>query len=286
MKINKMPRTFLTVSVFMMYLLGWAQAPPKLIVRGDDMGFSHSGNLAVVESYKNGIETTIEVIVPSPWFPEAVKMLKELPNVDVGVHVALTSEWDNIKYRPLTEAKSLVDADGYFYPMIYKNDNYPGNSLKENNWKLEDIEKEMRAQIEMALRKIPQVSHITCHMGCATMSPEVGELSERLTKEYNIYVDMGNVERVTFIGEKSTSEQKTQSFIAMLNSLQDGHVYLFVEHPGIDNEELRAIHLKGYEDVAQDRQGVTDVYTNESVKKVIKDKGIELIGYDDLVEDK
>ncbi len=60
--------------------------PPRLIVRGDDMGFSHSGNEALIKAYKEGIETSIEVIVPSPWFSEAVKMLAENPGVDVGVH--------------------------------------------------------------------------------------------------------------------------------------------------------------------------------------------------------
>ena len=60
-----------------------------MIVRGDDMGFSHSGNEALVKCFKEGIETSIEVIVPSPWFPEAAKMLAENPTIDVGVHLAL-----------------------------------------------------------------------------------------------------------------------------------------------------------------------------------------------------
>ena len=71
--------------------------PPRLIVRGDDMGYSHAGNEAIVKCYKEGIETAIEVLVPSPWFPEAVKLLEQMPNVDVGVHLTLTSEWDNLK---------------------------------------------------------------------------------------------------------------------------------------------------------------------------------------------
>ena len=74
--------------------------PPRLIVRGDDMGFSHAGNEALIRCFTHGIETSIEVIVPSPWFPEAINMLAEHPGVDVGVHLALTSEWDNIKWRP------------------------------------------------------------------------------------------------------------------------------------------------------------------------------------------
>ncbi len=46
--------------------------PPRLVVRGDDMGYTHSGNVALLKSFTDGIEQSIEVIVPSPWFPEAV----------------------------------------------------------------------------------------------------------------------------------------------------------------------------------------------------------------------
>src|SRR5687768_12471362 len=137
----------------------------RLIVRGDDMGFSHSGNLALIKSYKEGIETAIEVIVPSPWFPEAVQMLRENPKVDVGIHLVLTSEWDNVKWRPLTNAKSLTDSNGYFFPMIWPNKNYPGRALLQNKWNIGEIEKEWRAQIEMAKKNIPRLSHISGHMG-------------------------------------------------------------------------------------------------------------------------
>ena len=115
------------------------------------MGFSHSGNLALLKSSKEGIQTSIEVIVPSPWFPEAIKMLKENPRIDVGVHLAITSEWDNVKWRPLTNSPSLTDSNGYLFPMIYPNKNYPNQAVLENNWKLEDVEREFRAQIVTAL---------------------------------------------------------------------------------------------------------------------------------------
>ncbi len=55
------------------------QQPARLIIRGDDMGYTHSGNEALIKCYKEGIERSIEVIVPSPWFPEAVKLLNENP---------------------------------------------------------------------------------------------------------------------------------------------------------------------------------------------------------------
>src|SRR5690606_39640398 len=103
--------------------------PVRLIVRADDMGYTHSGNKALIQSYQEGIVTSIEVIVPAPWFPEAVKMLNENPGVDVGIQLALTSEWENIKWRPLSDCPSLKDSDGYFYPMVYPHKAYPCQSI-------------------------------------------------------------------------------------------------------------------------------------------------------------
>jgi predicted glycoside hydrolase/deacetylase ChbG (UPF0249 family) len=260
------------------------QNPPRLIIRGDDMGFSHSGNEALIKSYNNGVQTSIEIIVPAPWFPEAVKMLEQNPNTDVGIHLAITSEWDNVKWRPVSDVPSLTDADGYFYPFVWQNKNYPGRAILENKWTIEDIEKEFRAQIELALRKIPRISHISGHMGCTHMNKEVTALVDRLIKEYKIPIslDPTGLNYVGYDGPHVTFEEKKQSFIKMLNNLKPGEAYVFVDHPGLDTPELKGIHHIGYENVAADRQGVTDLFTDASVKEAIKKKGIKLISYADL----
>lgn len=260
------------------------QKTTRLIVRGDDMGFSHSGNEALINAYKNGIETSIEVIVPSPWFPEAVKLLQQNPGIDVGIHLALTSEWENIKWRPLSDCASLKDSNGYFYPMVYPNKNYPGQSIKENLWKIEDVEKEFRAQIELGIKKIPRVNHISSHMGCTSLDQQVSALAVKLAKEYNIDIDLkeSGVQFAGYIGPNGTVTEKLQSFLNMLDSLKPGGTYLFVDHPALDGEEMRAIYHVGYEHVAADRQGVTDVWTNPLVKEAIKRRNIKLISYADL----
>ena len=256
----------------------------RLIVRGDDMGFSHSGNEAVIKCFTEGIETSIEVIVPSPWFPEAVKLLNENPTVDVGIHIALTSEWDNMKYRPVSHCPSLTDESGYFFPFIWPNKNYPGQALLESKWKIEDVERELRAQIELAIRKIPRISHISAHMGCYHMSPEVKALAKKLAQEYGIDIDPDElgVSDIGYGGSSTSTEDKMQSFIKMLENLKPGNTYLFVDHPGLDTPELRAIHHEGYDNVALDRQGVTDVWTNPKVKEVIRKRGIQLVSYKDI----
>lgn len=264
--------------------------PAKLIVRGDDMGYSHSGNEALIKCFKEGIQTSIEVIVPSPWFPEAVKILAENPSADVGLHFAITSEWDNVKWRPLTDCPSIRSADGYFYPMLYHNNNYPNQAILDNAWKIEDIEKELRAQIRMALKYIPRLSHISGHMGSTGFTPEVKEMAKRVAKEFNLkMVDVESVKDfgINYIGfdfNTKTTEQRIDGFISMLDKLEEGKTYVFVEHPGIDNDELKAIHHIGYEDVAQGRQDVTFIFTSDKVKEAIIKKGIQLVSYKDVLK--
>ena len=262
---------------------------PKLIIRGDDMGYSHSGNEALIKSYIEGIETSIEVIVPSPWFPEAVKMLAQNPKVDVGLHFAITSEWDNVKWRPLTDCKSFRNSDGYFYPMLFHNNNYPKQAVIDNDWKMEDYEKELKAQIEMGLKHIPRLSHISGHMGSTGFTPEIKELCKRVAKEYNLkMVDTdsqkdNNIGYTGFEFNNKTTQERIDGFIAMLDKLENGKTYVFVEHPGLDNDELRAISHIGYEDVAKGRQDVTTIFTSEKVKEAILKKGVKLVSYKEVL---
>ena len=132
----------------------------------------------------------MEVMPVCAWFPEAVKMLQENPGLDVGVHLAITSEWENMKWGPLTDCPSLTDENGWFYPMLSPNPAYPGQSVLEHKDDLDikQIEREFRAQIEMALNNIPQVTHITGHMGSTSFTPEVVSMIQKLSEEYHLPV--------------------------------------------------------------------------------------------------
>lgn len=263
------------------------QAVPRLIVRGDDMGSSRSANLASIETFTNGIETSIEVMAAAPWFPEAARLLRQHTGIDVGLHLVITSEWDNFKWRPLTNCPSLTDSDGYFYPMIFPHKAYPGQSITENKWEIDEVENEFRAQIEYALKHVPQVSHLSGHMGSTRFHPEVAAMVERLAEEYGLPTVDGqqyDLAYVTYDGPKTTAEEKEASFLRMLDKLEPGNTYLFVDHPAYDNVEMETIGHIGYENVAEDRQGVTDTWTSEKVKQAIKDKGVELISYTALTK--
>ena len=257
----------------------------RLIVRGDDLGSTRSSNLAHIDCYRDGIMRTAEVLAVGPWFPEAARLLRENPGLDVGLHLALTSEWDNLKWRPLTSAPSIVEAGGWFFPMIRPNESHgKDRALKEQPWKLDEIARELRAQIELTMREVPHLSHVSGHMGFASIGDEVGAVVKRLAVEYELDIDPRehNVGYLRWQEPKETPEEKIETFARMLESLAPG-TWLFVDHPAYDGPEMRAIHHVGYEHVAVDRQGVVEAWTSPRVKEVVARRGIELISYRDLV---
>jgi predicted glycoside hydrolase/deacetylase ChbG (UPF0249 family) len=150
----------------------------RLIVRADDIGSSHAANLACIQSFRDGIARSVEVMVCCPWFNEAAKMLRDNPGYDVGVHLTLTSEWANYKWGPLTQSPSLVDPNGHFFAT--------NQAFLQAKWDIHEVEKELRAQIELARREIPQVTHLSSHMGTPTIKPELRALVQKLAAEYEL----------------------------------------------------------------------------------------------------
>lgn len=280
-------KIFSLFAFLLIFSSGFSQSDDNgifLIIRGDDMGSSHAANLACIESYQNGVMRTVELMPVTPWFPEAVRMLNENPALDVGIHLALTSEWTNMKWRPLTDVPSLVDDDGYFYPMVWQQSHFPPNtSIQKSDWQLDEIEKELRAQIELAIKHVPHISHMGGHMGFAGLDPTIGALMEQLAKEYNLNVNMSSkdVQRMRAWSRETPYNKRIDVFCDSLKSLEPGY-YLFVDHPSYDVKEMQAISHPGYENVAIDREWVTRVFTSEKVRRTIEEEGIRLISYRDL----
>jgi predicted glycoside hydrolase/deacetylase ChbG (UPF0249 family) len=283
-EIMKLPKS-ISVLIFLTSLTIMLSAQNKdeiyLIIRGDDIGSSHAANVGCIESFTDGVMTSVEIMPPCPWFYGAVKMLNDNPKLDVGIHLTLTSEWDLIKWRPLTYCPSITDYAGNFYPMVWKNEIYlPNHSISESDWKLEEIENELRAQIELSLKHIPQISHVTTHMGFTGLDKKIGGLVEKLAKEYNLYIDLSDVKRFPGWDSEKPVEARIDQFCENLANLTPG-TYLFVEHPAKNFPEMQPVGHPRNRDVAKQRDMVTQVLTSKKVKETIEQKGINLISYAD-----
>jgi predicted glycoside hydrolase/deacetylase ChbG (UPF0249 family) len=202
------------------------------------------------------------------------------------VHLALTSEWENVKWRPLTHAPSIVDADGYFFPMVQPRPGFPPNtSIKEAAWKLDEIERELRAQLDLAKRHMPQITYTWYHMGFTSVAPEVRDLAAKLTKEYGLVqpMDLG----IQFVGRVYESQDsggvKADKLAAKLETLGPG-LWLHIDHAATNDPEIQAFGHKGYEWVAADRSANVDAWTSPKVREVITRRGIRLTNYRELTK--
>src|SRR4051812_16480127 len=94
------------------------QILPKLMLRLDDIGMNHSVNMAMKKMADTKMPFSASVQFACPWYQEAVEILKKNPQVSVGVHLTLTSEWKNYRWGAVTGREavpSLVDKNGYFH---------------------------------------------------------------------------------------------------------------------------------------------------------------------------
>jgi hypothetical protein len=163
-------------------------------------------------------------------------------------------------------------------------DNFPEKrTFTNNDWSPSDVEKELRAQIELATKNIPDISHMTFHMGGTSVSPKINEIHDRLAEEYDLItsVEIYGVKRFRGYNGAKTLDEKISNLVAGLKNLKPG-TYLFVDHPAYDTPEMQATGHQGSYEVAVDREGVTKAWIDEKVLEVIVERGIKLISYADL----
>jgi predicted glycoside hydrolase/deacetylase ChbG (UPF0249 family) len=252
-----------------------------LVIRTDDAGMSHSVNMALEKLIASGLPVSVSVMFPTPWYQETVDILKRHPEVSVGIHLTLNSEWKNYRWGPVlgrTAVPSLVDADGYFFPSA--------DALYQNHPDIKQVEAELRAQIDRALHSGIKIDYVDYHMGTVMRYPEFRDLTERLAREYGLGMSR-------YFGEASHDPQyaaapsnKTDSLLAMVNRLQP-RFNLVVTHVGIDNEELGALldmnTSDPLPDMSKNRQGELNALTSQRFKDALTARGVKLLTYRQLI---
>jgi predicted glycoside hydrolase/deacetylase ChbG (UPF0249 family) len=256
--------------------------PVYLIIRSDDAGMSHSVNTALERLIQSGLPVSVSVMFPTPWYQETVEILKRYPDVAVGIHLTLNSEWKNYRWGPIlgrSAVPTLVDSEGYFFPS--------SSDLYENNPDLGQVESELRAQIERALRSGLKIDYVDYHMGTVTGNPAFREIAERLAGEFGLGMS-------GYFGETRHDPQyaapppaKIDSLLAMVGQLQTPF-NLVVTHVGIDDAELSALvdmNISGpLPDMSRHRQGELDALTSERFRQALRERNVQLLTYRQVIQ--
>lgn len=139
--------------------LGWPAGTRAVIFHVDDAGMSHDSNMGARKAIEDGVATSLSIMMPCSWVPECAAWLKDRSQVDAGVHLTLTSEWKHYRWGPVagrSVVPGLADEQGYLYH---------GVAQVVNHASPDEVEAEMRAQVDKALAMGITPTHLDSHMG-------------------------------------------------------------------------------------------------------------------------
>ncbi|MBT5927604.1 MAG: ChbG/HpnK family deacetylase [Verrucomicrobia bacterium] len=146
--------------------LGWGADDVVVILHVDDVGMSHSANVGAIQSVENGVATSWAVMMPCAWVSEIAHYLHEHPTVDSGLHLTLTSEWKSYRWGPIagkSAVPGLVDNEGCLWRSV------PQVLAKAS---ADEIELEIRAQVNRAETLGIPITHLDSHMGTLFAHPD------------------------------------------------------------------------------------------------------------------
>jgi predicted glycoside hydrolase/deacetylase ChbG (UPF0249 family) len=280
--------------------LGFDSRDRLVIIHADDVGMCQASLAAYADLVDSGLVSAASVMVPCPWFPATAAFCRDHAgdNVDMGVHITLTSEFADYRWGPVSTrdpATGLMDKAGYFH------------ATREGVWRNAEpnaVEEEIGAQVERALNAGIDVTHIDTHMG-AVGRPEFAVAYLQVALRHGIPPFLPRTAEAQLrergVDAESTSmiarqlqvfeaqglpllddiqampleepEDRVAQVKQVLADLPAGVTYL-VGHPAKDTPELRAI-------TADWRGRVADyeAFTSASVAGYIRDSGIHVIGW-------
>jgi predicted glycoside hydrolase/deacetylase ChbG (UPF0249 family) len=237
--------------------------------------------MAAEQVFKTGIPVSVSVMFACPWYLEAVEILKRYPSVSVGVHLTLNSEWKNYRWGPVcgrSAVPSLVDSNGFFWPSRAL--------LFTHSPRTDDVERELRAQIERAIHSGLRIDYLDYHMGAAVQTPELRALVERLATEYQVGIsryfgelDMRGVYKVSI-------EAKTDSLSEQLKQLPSDAIQLLVCHIGVATPEMNALedmNAFGLSSVGQQRFAELNALVSPKIQQQLRSDLIRMMTYSELV---
>ncbi len=227
--------------------LGYSPDARLVIFNSDDLGFSHAATMGVYDALRDGLATSATLMVPCPWAREAAALYR---GEDIGVHLTLNAEYERYRWGPITQAPSLLDGDGGFprtLPDVWEHAD------------IEEVRRELQAQIERAIYWGFDVSHLDSHMGTLQLKAEffgvyldladdfdlplrlagpgadqlIGFPSRELATERGVIFPDNLLVLPNGVGSRSVLEQ-------MIDYLEPGVTEVFF-HPARDTVELRAI---------------------------------------------
>jgi predicted glycoside hydrolase/deacetylase ChbG (UPF0249 family) len=265
-----------------------AQAPPRpeLLIRVDDIGMNHSVNMALQQLAETRMPLSASVLFVCPWYQEAVEILRRNPQISVGVHLALNSEWKGYRWGPVLgqdAVPTLVDSVGYFTSSTER--------FLALRYDLAEVERELSAQVERALRSGLRIDYVDYHMGTAVATPALRAIVERVANKYGLGISRYFGETYHTMFDTPIAEKRS-AFLTYLRSLVPASLNLVVVHVARATPEMSALidmnnptqnTAAGEPLVARHRQAELDMVLSPEFARLRESGDVALVNYAGLI---
>lgn len=229
----------------------------KLVINGDDLGYTMANTLGIIEAYKKGILRSTTALTNSTYLLKAKELTKDCQNLGIGVHLTLTLG------KPLTKNKTLTNSDGNFFNR---------KELWQRDLDYQEIYQEFKAQIEKYIEVFNHLpTHLDSHHSVHDNNPKVYEISSNLAKEYGL--EMRRYGKYKFVKGFYGPTATVDNLIQLLEDNKDQDIEIMT-HPGYCDLEL--YNNSSY---SLDRVKELAVLCDQKVLAYIKANNIELAHY-------
>ena len=273
--------------------LGYPADSKLLIIHADDLAVAHSEDAASFDALDKHAVTSASIMVPCPWLTEVAAYAKAHPDADLGLHLTLTAEWKAYRWGPVEskdKVPSLLDPSGYLWAEV---------EAAVRNLKAEDVEREIRAQIEHAVAVGIHPTHLDSHMGVLFARPDLFAVYVKVAREYKlpflaVRTSDAPKELLALLSEKDVildslviaypavgAANWKAFYLNAIRNLKPGVTEIIV-HLAHDDAEAQAVMVDHPDYGAAWRQRDYDVVTSAEFKQALEENHVVLIQWKDL----
>jgi len=271
--------------------LGHPRDAKLLILHADDLGVAHSENAASFDALLKGGINSASIMMPTPWVTEVAAFSKANPTADLGLHLVMTSEWDTFRWgglAPTDKTPSLHDPDGTMPRQT---------QTVATRAKLDEVERELRAQIDRAYAIGLKPTHVDSHMGALFNTPGLFATYVKVARSYRLpflafigapspagqsVLQPGDIFPDTVIvADNVPKERWNQFYLDAVRNLKPGLSEILF-HLGYDDAELRAVTVNHDAYGSAWRQRDIDLVSSAEWKQALKDNKVVLVTWREI----
>jgi predicted glycoside hydrolase/deacetylase ChbG (UPF0249 family) len=284
--------------------LGYPQGSKVILLHCDDAGMCDEANIAIRNYFEKGDVQSTAVMVPCPFSMDLIEWAKTQSSPDVGIHLTLTSEWKTWRWGPVADKEKvpgLIDPEGKLWHDV------PDVVMHATP---QEVETEVRAQIDKVISSGFTPTHIDTHMGTLYATQDYVQVFLKIAEEYGIpanAIDLSDtaiaanfrregypitpdvvelldkytlpkLDNFSSVPDGDSYEDKRDKFFQLVNSLNPGLTEI-IFHPSVDTENLKTITGSW-----QQRVWESQLFSDPAVKDFMEKNGIIITTWRELMK--